>query len=132
MKKSTDSQQAPTIPLAAQNQSRLLPSWPPLHRCVVDGCDQSGAFDRPDGSCYFHAKMADGLFTNRRRSVLKTCGKFPWDEWFDGNEHVVHPAAKFSVFRRQAREAAERRGLVIVVSHAGETSVSLQAMLEAA
>lgn len=114
------------------SQSRLLPSWLPLHRCAVDGCDQSGAFDRPDGRCYYCGKMADGLFTAHRRSELNTCGKYPWDEWFDGNEHVVHPATRIPTFRRLAQAAAERRGLVVVVGHAGETSVSLQATLGAA
>ena len=45
------------------SHSRLLPSWLPLHRCTVDGCDQSGAFDRPDGRCYFHGKLRAGLLS---------------------------------------------------------------------
>lgn len=116
------------------SQSRRLPSWHPLARCTVEcemnRCDMSAAFDRTDGRCLYHGKKADGLF-GRRRHALNTCGKFPWDDWFDGNEHVVHPAAKFSTFRRQAREAAQRRGLSVVVEHAGQ-AIALRALLEVA
>ncbi len=45
------------------SQSHLLPSWLPLHRCTADGCDQSGAFDRPDGRCYYHGKLRAGLLS---------------------------------------------------------------------
>lgn len=116
------------------SQSRRLPSWPPLRTCIENGPwklhEEQAAFDRTDGRCYYCGKKADGKF-GRRRHALNTCGKFPWDDWFDGNEHVVHPAAKFSTFRRQAREAAQRRGLSVVVEHAGQ-AVALRALLEVA
>lgn len=98
----------------------------------MNRCDMSAAYDRAGradgtaGFCSYHGKKADGLFGGRVHA-LNTCGKFPWDEWLDGNEHVVHPAAKFSTFRRQAREAAQRRGLSVVVEHAGE-AVALRAL----
>jgi hypothetical protein len=111
--------------------SRLLPSWLPLHRCTIDGCDQSGAFDRQDGRCYFHSKVADGLFASRVRNVLHTCGKYPWDLWFDGNEHLIHPAVGLEDFRRVARDAAARRGLTVSVERAGD-AVALRSFLRLA
>ncbi|SRR6266478_310079 len=96
------------------SQSRLLPSWLPIHRCTVDGCDQSGAFDRPDGCCYFHGKVADGLF-GARRDGRPTYNPYPWAEWFDGNTHVVHTTAKSDSFRRTAQHVAHKRGVSITV-----------------
>jgi len=114
VRQSTDSQQVPTIPLATQNQSRLLLSWLPLHHCTVGGCDQSGAFDRRDGRCYYHGKVADGLF-GARRDGRPTYNLYPWAEWFDGNAHVVRTTAKFDSFRRTAQHMARKRGVTVTV-----------------
>jgi hypothetical protein len=108
------------------SQSRRLPSWPPLARCTVvcemNRCDMSAAYDRTDGRCYWHGKEADGLFGAHRSrdSRLNTCGKYPWTDWLDGNEHIVNPAASFQTFRFAAYGAAKRRGLAVTIWLAGD------------
>jgi len=89
-------------------------SWLPLHRCTVNGCDQSGAFDRPDGRCYFHGKVADGLFREHPRGT-RTYSKYPWADWFDGNEHEIHTGATLKSFKRAAWKAACQRGVSVTV-----------------
>lgn len=117
----------------AVSQSRRLPSWHPLARCTVvcemNRCDMSAAYDRTDGRCYYCGKKADGLF--RERTGRRPYSKYPWDDWFDGNEHVVHPTVSFVNFVRAARIAAKCRGLAVVVEHAGQ-AVALRALLEVA
>jgi hypothetical protein len=108
------------------SQSRRLPSWHPLARCSVvcemNRCDMSAAYDRTDGRCYYCGKIADGLFTAHRKhdSRLNTCGKYPWSDWLDGNEHIVHPAASFHSFRVATYSAAQRRGLAVKVWEADD------------
>lgn len=149
MKNSSDSQQAPAIPLAAQNQSRVPPSWLPLHRCTVGGCDQSGAFDRRDGRCYFHGKIADGLFAGWRTlpavrhrheirpgdSVMGRPEKYPYADWFDGEPHVLEQSADFdsnpAAMAALIRSAARTRHVTIHLQRHGPR-ISVQAMLGAA
>lgn len=102
MKKSTDSQQAPAIPLAVQNQSRLLPRWLPLHRCVAPGCDQSGAFDRTDGRCYFHGKIADGKLS---RWVEGEVGR-PGLEMYRNSQGRINRGGVSTPHQRKLRGAA--------------------------
>jgi hypothetical protein len=40
---------------------RVLPTWQPLRTCSDTGCLQDAAYERPDGRCYRHGKIADGL-----------------------------------------------------------------------
>jgi hypothetical protein len=41
--------------------ARLLPTWQRMARCSESACGQDAAFGRPDGRCYLHGKIADGL-----------------------------------------------------------------------
>ena len=41
--------------------ARVLPIWQPLSICSDTGCLQDAAYDRADGRCYRHGKIADGL-----------------------------------------------------------------------
>ncbi len=110
------------------SQSRLLPSWLPLRTCCNDGPwklhEESAAFDRTDGRCYYCGKVADGLMNGRLPKRIND--SYPWEKWFDGTAHVVHSTAKVDSFRRTAQHAARKRGWTVSVWRAGD-EIHLQA-----
>jgi len=114
------------------SQSRLLPSWLPLARCTVvcemNRCDMSAAFDRNDGRCSYHGKVADGLFGDQPRAAgTRSYTKYPWAEWLDGDEHVLSLSGTYGNLAKGAQVATRRRGLAVTLWRTYEGEVHIQA-----
>lgn len=105
--------------------SRVLPTWHPIHNCgqrILSGaCAQPNTFDRADGLCYFHGKLADlklGLQTGTESRCRvgnhspNPRPRYDYAAWFDGQPHTltwdVDFAADVKSMRRMLQVAARR------------------------